>query len=542
MQSRRNKLCVIIFLTWAHLGVIRLIINDIARIRFCVIIILFATIVEYRQIDYICLSKKNSMSKAEQRKSVYRIFSDLVKQDNLITAGEIGFLNLVCKEYGITEDDRVGGHMMTLADAISTLQGETLETRKDIVRKMEKCAVKDNVCCREESLLITAVRYCCGDSQQGGAYVRSFPAATINIRESQLIYLETESASGPVPGLMSDAEQYSDFCAICRLGGFEYVYIPKVAEHFREFDDKETLKEVVSLVSPSLRKDEINAIILLMSEMSTSFFYRKVLRDKLQLPIMIDRPVWMFKVGNSVVGGQDYVNFLCVEVDDSPKAQLRNLMNEITSRQSSSHLVISKTENDSGRFEYDGFYRTLLDMMAIKKVSAPDITIHTLGHEVVLNGKKAIISGMDSEGNRFPVTMDRREAAFYVLLLCACAEGGRGIEMSFVYDGKGRRVLKGHFAWKKRYEVIYNELSNWASVPDMTCVNILRPTRSYIAKSIRNTPELSPLALYLPIERNGCLGLSLEADHVKVQEKGKECKLLDSELYTRFKLAAGGIR
>ena len=481
------------------------------------------------------------MAKEELRKSVYRIFSDLVKQDNLITTEEIEYLDMVCREYSITNDDRIGGHMMTLADAVSTLQGEPIEIRKDILKKMEDCAIKDNECCREESLLITAFRCCSRGDHNIRSYVRSFSAANIYINESQLIYLENESGFSDVPSLMLDEEQYLDFCDICRLGGFEFIFIPKVAEHFRDFKDKDILKEIVSLVSPALKKNEIDSIIQVICEMSTTYFYRSVLREKLQLPIRIDRPIWMFKIGDSVVGGQDYANFLCVEVADSPKGQLRDLMNEIMSRQSSYHLVINKIGNENRSFEYDGFYRTLLDMMAIKKVSAPDIMIHTLGNELITDdGKKVILSGMDSEGNHFPIIMDRREAALYVLLLCACAKGGRGIEMSYAYDRAGEQILKNYNMRRRQYEAIYNELSNWASIPEITSMRILRPARSYITKSIKNTPELSPQALYLPIERNGYLMLSIESDHIRVIENGREKKLQDSDLYMNYKKATIG--
>lgn len=475
------------------------------------------------------------MAKEELRKSVYRIFSDLVKQDNLITIEEIEYLDAVCKDYGIAEQDKIGGHMMTLADAISTLQGEPIEIRKDILRRMEECAIKDNECCRDESLLLTAYKNCCKDTKVVRSYVRSFPATNIYINDSQLIYLENETQSDIVPSLMMDEEQYSDLCDICRLGGFDFIYIPKVAEHFRDFKDKDILKDIVSLVSPSLKKNEINSIIQVICGMSTTYFYKKVLRDKLQLPIRIDKPIWMFKIGVSVVGGVDYANFLCIEVAESAKSQLREIMNEIMSRQSSYHLVINKLGNEDKSFEYDGFYRTLLDMMAIKKVTAPDIVIHTVGNEITTSdGKKVILTGVDSDGNAFPIIMDRREAALYVLLLCACAKGGRGIELSFIYNKKGDQVLKNHAHRKPQYDAIYNELSNWASIPDITSMKILRPARSYISKSIKETTELSPQALYLPIERNGYLMLSIEADHIRVQENGKEKKLLESDLYQRY--------
>lgn len=478
------------------------------------------------------------MPKEELRKSIYRVFSDLVKQDNLITVDEVEFLNKICKQYSVTDDDKVKGHIMTLADAISTIQGQPEDIKNDIVKQMRVCALRDNECGRDEALLLAAVDYCCWEKHNRKSYVRSFPAVDNYINESQLIYLENESISDLVASTMSNDEQYSDFCDICRLAGFEYIYIPKIVEHFKKFKDENVLKEIVSLISPSLRKNEINSIIQVICGMSTTYFYRKVLRDKLQLPIRIDRPIWMFKIGNSVVRGEDYVNFLCVEVAESAKMQLRELVNKIVSLQSSIHLVINKVGHEDNAFYYYGFHRTLLDMMAIKKVSAPDLIIHTVGSESVLSdGKKITLSGIDSDGNNFPILMDRRETALYVLLLCACAKGGRGVELKFVYNSKGEPVLQNKAKIKAQYEAIYGELSNWASIPDITSMKILRPARSYISKAIKSTSELSPQALYLPIERNGYLVLSIEQDHIRVIENGKEKKLLDSELYQSYRQA-----
>ena len=468
------------------------------------------------------------MAKEELRKSVYRIFSDLVKQDDLITVDEIEFLENVYRQYGVTDDDRVKGYLMTLGEAVSTIQGQSQDVKDDILKKMRECALMDNECGREEALLLTATKYCCLSTSDRKSYVRSFPANNNHINDSQLIYLENEPISDLVALAMLDEEQYADLCNICRLAGFEYIYIPKIVEHFRKFKHTPILHEVISLVSPSLRKNEINSIIQVLCGMSTTYFYRNVLRDKLQLPIRIDKPIWMFQIGHSVVRGEEYVNFLCVEVGESPKKQLRELINEIVTLQSSVHIKINKLENKENTFQYSGFHKTLLDMMAIKRISAPDLVIHTVGNEFALPGdKKTTLSCVDADGNRIPIIMDRREAAFYVLLLCACARGGKGVKMQFSFNSKEEQVLQDSSKLRVQYGVIYNELSNWASIPDIAAMKILRPTRSYIAKSIKNTTELSPQALYMPIERNGYLMLSFEADHVWVVENGKEKRRSD---------------
>ena len=42
------------------------------------------------------------MAKAELRKSIFRVLSDLIKSDNVITIDEIDGLDETCKKFGIT--------------------------------------------------------------------------------------------------------------------------------------------------------------------------------------------------------------------------------------------------------------------------------------------------------------------------------------------------------------------------------------------------------------------------------------------------------
>jgi len=61
------------------------------------------------------------MAKAIVRQSIYRILSDLVKSDNIITVDELDALDEACDRRSISERDREDGFKMTLAEALRTI-------------------------------------------------------------------------------------------------------------------------------------------------------------------------------------------------------------------------------------------------------------------------------------------------------------------------------------------------------------------------------------------------------------------------------------
>ena len=70
------------------------------------------------------------MAKADIRKSIFRVLSDLIKSDNIITIDEIDCLDEVCKKFGITEQDREESYKISLSSAVATLSKQNNRVKK----------------------------------------------------------------------------------------------------------------------------------------------------------------------------------------------------------------------------------------------------------------------------------------------------------------------------------------------------------------------------------------------------------------------------
>ena len=56
--------------------------------------------------------------------------------------------------------------------------------------------------------------------------------------------------------------------------------------------------------------------------MNTQYFYLNILRNKLGLPLEVRKPIWFIRIIDNVVDGEDYANFLCLDVKHNVTAQL----------------------------------------------------------------------------------------------------------------------------------------------------------------------------------------------------------------------------
>ena len=125
------------------------------------------------------------------RKSVYRIISDLVRSDGAISKDELDLMESIEESYGITLEDKHGGYTMTLADAAEHVAGQKPQVGKKLIDMLERCALKDGECCRDESMLISAIEIVC----DGNGKIISLPLGNRPILSSQILYVDAHIQS-----------------------------------------------------------------------------------------------------------------------------------------------------------------------------------------------------------------------------------------------------------------------------------------------------------------------------------------------------------
>ena len=184
--------------------------------------------------------------------TLYRLITDLIKAGNIIAVGELDFLDRFCQEYGITEGDKLRGYQITMADAFNYLGGLPAAGKEGMLEKMRVSTESDgDECSRTESLLIqTALSI----FTEKGAKVVSMPSSHLPIHGSQILYLENRDK-----GLANVVlESFEELNNTARMGGFEIIYIPRIAKHYADYKNKNDIRRVISLVSPAHNSEQID--------------------------------------------------------------------------------------------------------------------------------------------------------------------------------------------------------------------------------------------------------------------------------------------
>ena len=132
------------------------------------------------------------------RYSIFRLFSDLIRADEVVAEEEINFLNQVCNTYGITSVDRENSLNVPLGDAISMLSKQRSTIRCKIVEDLKRMSLSDGFCCREEALILMAATSCLEKDDKSRYEVVSSPCFNIDFDDSQVIYLESRKAIMPI--------------------------------------------------------------------------------------------------------------------------------------------------------------------------------------------------------------------------------------------------------------------------------------------------------------------------------------------------------
>ena len=122
------------------------------------------------------------------KSALYRLITDLIKADNIIAVDELDFLDSFCKDYDISEGDKLHGYQLTLGEAFTFVAALPSSEKDVMLTKMKVSTESDgDECSRTESLLIQSARAVFMDK---GARVVSMPSSNLPIHSSQILYLE----------------------------------------------------------------------------------------------------------------------------------------------------------------------------------------------------------------------------------------------------------------------------------------------------------------------------------------------------------------
>ena len=247
--------------------------------------------------------------KQTERASIFRVVSDLIKADAIIDTREMEELDSIREKYAIKKEDEILGSSYTLSKAVHILLDSPKFLQHELIATFNEVAMSDCFCAREEALLLVALRLSLINSE---CKIVSIDTSNVYIDPTQILYVESDF-DNDVNWEIN--EKFREIMAEVRLAGFDLVYLPKIAEHYRTISNSDLLR-IASFLYPSASLERVETVTKQLQRLSTSEFCKDQLSGKLGVKeFSVIAPSLMIKIGNSFVSNKEIANFLLVELD-----------------------------------------------------------------------------------------------------------------------------------------------------------------------------------------------------------------------------------
>lgn len=459
------------------------------------------------------------------RKSIYRVLADFIKADGNIAADEISLLEELCGYYSILDEDRRASYSMTLAEAAMELTDMPKTKRDQLIRKLEESSMIDGECCREESLMIAALE----TAWEGKGKIISVPLDNRLLLHSQMIYLDSKYN----PQKNDLDRKFEEIKKIAELADYELIYMPQVAKEYKEYGVK-NLEKMLKVLNPSLDDEKLTDNATSLSEMTSRSFFLQIMNDRLQMGLDLhdDKPCIMISLPNNVISGKDYANYLLYYVSPNTIGkQIQSFIDVINSRMGSYSVIVNRRGSRSRDFPYKGFHKVLLDLMSCNAASRCEVKVYARGGNDPIPDKSPRGMKFSIEfiykNKTYPVHINGRDAAYYLLLLCGSASKEGAVHFE--------RSLKGREKVQKQYSEAYRLLSYRECAPDITLSENLRPVKSRVMDQLNKCGLKECLHLLKPTKKGAnCYYIPVPPENVSIVTGHGEVLLKDSRLFKEF--------
>lgn len=314
----------------------------------------------------------------EQRISIARVISDMIKADNIIEETEIWDMKRLMTDYSLTHQDMTDARNIKFSDAIPVLRELPQKERKDFVKRIYGIAQSDNICVPREALLLIALKYCLLNDDKKSSerpYLVSCATGEATLNDQYMVYIESSFDKKMNEQLEHD---FKLLVMMSRLSGFNFIYIPEMVSEFQKMR-KEYVLDVISYMAPNLDNKFIRGVYDRLCEMTTVEFFRNVLYERLQVQTPHNiAPSLLINIGTSVVpycsaGGpvQYYTEFLCFPITTDILTLVEGILGYYQSRVSVRQTITYG--NGNGQFKYFGFYKALFDFLIAPPPVAPNL-------------------------------------------------------------------------------------------------------------------------------------------------------------------------
>lgn len=404
-----------------------------------------------------------------------RIVSDMIKADAIIDMQEIEFLNGIRQKYNIKRDDEIIAETLTLAEAFQVLKETQESFKQDIWGDFRGMVFSDNTCSREEAMYLLAIVACLSDKLSERSEVYSVEVSeNVKLDNSQVLYIEGEYYKETNHEI---ANHYREIINELRLIGFNFVYIPKIGEHYRSLssDDLHTL---ISFLYPSVTEIQMEHVARQLTTLSTSDFCKTEIVGRMKMEgLAHSLPSMMFRIGLSSIKGKNYDNFLVLTIDEDTLVVVRRIVDTFVSM--FRPRILNPTYEEKQRFVYHGFYKQIIDSFVYKKGIRSSVVVDLVHGDILLPEADTKIAGLH-----------RREKALYALFLLESSSGG----INFNKPSGAKSLDKYNHrmaAIQQKYEIIYENFGGERSkAPQIELSENRLPMISRIKRQFRQLGDL----------------------------------------------------
>lgn len=447
--------------------------------------------------------------------SLARIFADLIKADTVIDGGELAQYAAIRKRFGLSAEAERQGAQVTLAEALKKLSGLNEKKRSEILQECFALSVSDGFCAYPEALLLLAYHFCLSEEFGTNAEVLSVSMPDVYMDDNQVLFVESDCHDA----INDDIQQhYRNIANEFRLVGFDFVYIPYIAEHYLRYNQT-TFKDAATFLAPHLSENEINKVVENLSHITTAQFCNDQLFHRLEMTsLQFCAPSLLIKISKNYVGNKSFVNFLRVPVGDDISLIVRNIADFLKNLMNAESVIVPNNEEADEQFLYHGFYKQLFDMYTIQQGISSSLLIDFDKGEIQLPEAGTTIAGLR-----------RKEKAFYTLLLAKSKAGGLNFNspqsaMQLVEYQKRMKTIQRDYA---RIYALFG--GDKKSAPDIENADIRRPMVSAIRKNIARFSDLlsHPIDYSIFKDENGNYKVPLSSDLIQIKIKSKQQSIDD---------------
>lgn len=460
--------------------------------------------------------------KQNERAGIMRIVSDIVKADSIIDLREIDYLDGIKDKYRITKEDEAMGDSMTLSDAVCLLKNLSPNLIHDIIGDFYNLALSDNAFSREEGVIVLAIIACLSEKYFTHAEIYSTVLPNNTLAEkSQILYIEGEYYKEANKEI-SDA--YREISNEFRLIGLNFVYLPKVCEHYKSLPQSKLLS-LLSFLYPKISEKQMGDMIRQLTSLNTSDFCKEGIVGKMNLKDLDESlPSILLCINDSLVGGKIYSNFLSITLEKDAL----NIARDFTDLFMKLYKprVLNPSFEGKERFVYRGYYKQVFDIFTDRKGVRSSVVIDLFHGEILLPEAEIKLS-----------KLHRREKALYALFLLESGSGG--INFSKPENAKALKRFDHRMQLiQLKYEMIYEGFGGDKSrAPKIYLSENRLPMLSLIKQQIRQIGELLSNADDYLVQRNlfgnYCVAIPPELCLCYDMQAKQICRFEDSAFWSR---------